>query len=117
MQQPHSDEVVYRDFVLSVFTDLSGCHIVKIAPTPPTFRAFITLNRLSAKPSSPTRIGQRRFKWQSSVSTIFSTGLDEPEDQGRAVDRDSLARQHLRLVVGEPQVPGALADQDMGDHR
>ena len=28
------------------FTDPSGCHIVKIAPTPPTFRAFITLNRL-----------------------------------------------------------------------
>ena len=46
MQQPHSGEVVYRDFVLSVFTDPSGSHIVKIAPTPPTFRAFITLNRL-----------------------------------------------------------------------
>ena len=46
MHQPPSDEVVYRDFVLSVFTDPSGCHIVKIAPTPPTFRAFITLNRL-----------------------------------------------------------------------
>ena len=46
MQQPPSDEVVYRDFVLAVFTDPSGCHIVKIAPTPPTFRAYITLNRL-----------------------------------------------------------------------
>jgi len=45
MQQPHADEVVYRDFVLSVSTDASGCHIVKIAPTPPTFRAFMTLNR------------------------------------------------------------------------
>jgi hypothetical protein len=46
MQPPPADEVVYRDFVLSVFTDPPGCHIVKIAPTPPTFRAFITLNRL-----------------------------------------------------------------------
>jgi len=45
MQPPPADEVVYRDFVLSVFTDPPGCHIVKIAPTPqPTFRAFITLN-------------------------------------------------------------------------
>jgi len=43
-------------------------------------------------------------------------GIADPEGQGRAVDCDALAQQHLCLPV-ERQVPCVLAGQHVGDHR
>ena len=43
-------------------------------------------------------------------------GVADPECQGRAVDLDALALQHLRLAI-QRQVPGVLADQNVGHQR
>ncbi len=57
--------------------------------------------------AEPRRISRRRE---------LGGGVADPARQGRAVDVDALARQHLRLPI-ERQVPGVLPDQDMRHHR